>query len=153
LRAPLRAAITAQSSPRHIGWLFSPGLNLSLRNVAGLPGWNATVLASALFGDRNYHRHFYGVDAADALPDRPAYRAAAGYGGTQLTLSMTKRFPAFWVGGFVRVDSVAGAAFADSPLVKKRHNVSGGLALIWVFRQSATTVDVTERAPAGTSAY
>jgi MipA family protein len=152
-RAPLRAGMTAQTPPRHIGWRFSPGLNLHLRDVARIPGWNANLAASALFADRRYHAHFYGVDAADALADRPAYRASAGYGGMQWTMSVSKRFPAFWAGGFLRYDSVAGAAFADSPLVRTRHGVSAGVALIWVFKQSAARVDVTDRDSIGEPAY
>lgn len=152
-RAPLRAAVTAQSSPRHVGWLFSPGLNLNLRNVMRLPGWNANLVVSALFSDRRYHTHFYGVDATQATADRPAYRVGGGYGGTQITLSVSKRFPAFWVGGFVRQDAVAGAAFADSPLVRKHHNVSAGVALIWVMKQSSATVDAADLDRPGEPAY
>lgn len=144
-RAPLRAAMTAQTPPRHIGWLFSPGLNLHLHDVGRQQGWNANLAASALFADRRYHAHFYGVDAADALAGRPAYRASGGYGGMQLTLSLSKRFPAFWAGGFLRYDSVAGAVFADSPLVTARRGVSAGVALIWVFKRSSATVNAAGR--------
>lgn len=153
LRAPLRAAVTAQSSPRHIGWLFSPGLNLQVRKLPQLPGWQANLRASALFSDRRYNAHFYGVGVADADAGRPAYRAPGGYGGMQFTASMSKRFPAFWAGGFLRYDSVAGAAFDDSPLVKKRGGVSAGVALIWVFKQSSTMVTVADSDLNGEPAY
>ncbi len=61
LRMPLRAAATVESSPRIIGWTFSPRLNLDLRDPFGLPGWNLGLLAGPLFADRRYHDYFYSV--------------------------------------------------------------------------------------------
>jgi outer membrane protein len=47
-----------------------------------------------------------------------------------------------WVGGFVRYDSLNGAAFADSPLVKSRSYVAGGVGVAWVLGQSSERVKV-----------
>jgi hypothetical protein len=44
------------------------------------------------------------------------------------------------VGSFVRADSVAGAAFEASPLVRQRENFTAGLALSWVLLTSRTQV-------------
>jgi hypothetical protein len=58
-----------------------------------------------------------------------------------LLAAVSKRFPGFWVGGFAKWDSVAGAVFADSPLVKTRSNLSGGFAIAWIFSGSTTKVE------------
>jgi hypothetical protein len=59
-------------------------------------------------------------------------------------MALSKRFPGYWVGGFLRYDTLAGAVFDDSPLVRKRSAVSAGLAVTWVFGQSSRMVDASE---------
>jgi outer membrane protein len=143
-RAPLRTAITVESSPKQIGWLFAPNLNIDVRDPAGFSGWNLGMLAGPLFSSREYNAYFYSVNPSEALPGRPAYAARGGYSGSQLTMALSKRFPRYWVGGFLRYDTLAGAAFDDSPLVGKRSAVSAGLAVAWVFGQSARMIDASE---------
>lgn len=140
-RAPLRTAITVASRPEQIGWLFSPNLLLEIRDPAGQAGWNLGVQAGPYFNDREYNAYFYGVRPAEARAGRPAYAASGGYSGSQLMLTLTKRFPRWWVGGFLRYDTLAGAVIEDSPLVKRSDAVSAGLALSWVFRESKTRVE------------
>ena len=144
VRAPLRTAITVASSPGQIGWLFSPNLLLQIRDPAGRAGWNLGLQAGPYFHDREYNTHFYGVRPAEAIAGRPAYDASGGYSGAQLTLTLTKRFPRWWVGGFLRYDTLAGSVIEDSPLVRRSDGVSAGLALSWVFRESARRVEAEE---------
>ncbi|HBU29777.1 MAG: hypothetical protein A2X71_06560 [Thiobacillus sp. GWE1_62_9] len=143
-RAPLRTAITVASRPEQIGWLFSPNLLLEIRDPAGQAGWNLGVQAGPYFNDREYNTYFYGVRPAEARVDRPAYAASGGYSGSQLMFTLTKRFPRWWVGGFLRVDSLAGAVIEDSPLVKRSDAVSAGIALNWVFKESKKRVESEE---------
>lgn len=143
-RTPVRTAITLESSPRQIGWLFAPNLNLDVKNPAGFSGWNLGMLAGPLFNDREYNAYFYSVDSAHATAARPAYSAAGGYSGSQLTMALSKRFARYWVGGFLRYDSLAGAVFEDSPLVTKRNAVSAGVAITWVFGESSRLVNADE---------
>lgn len=140
-RAPLRTAITVASRPEQIGWLFSPNLLLEIRDPAGQAGWNLGVQAGPYFNDREYNAYFYGVRPAEARAGRPAYAASGGYSGSQLMLTLTKRFPRWWVGGFLRYDTLAGAVIEDSPLVTRSDAVSAGLALSWVFKESKTRVE------------
>jgi outer membrane protein len=140
-RAPVRTAITVESSPRQIGWLFSPNLNLDIKDPAGLSGWNLGMLAGPYFQNSKYNSYFYSVSAADATATRPAYAAPGGYSGSQFTMAVSKRFPGYWVGGFLRYDTLAGAVFKDSPLVKKNNTMSAGIALSWVFGESSTRVE------------
>jgi MipA family protein len=144
LRLPLRSSVTMESSPRNIGWLFSPGLNLDIRDPAGLAGWNLGILAGTIFTSRKYNEYFYAVDPAYVRPNRPAYDPSGGYAGAQFTLAMSKRFSRYWIGGFVRYDNLHGAAFEDSPLVKQRDALWAGIAISWIFAESSTRVAVEE---------
>ena len=143
-RAPLRTAITVSSRPEQIGWLFSPNLLMEIRDPAGHAGWNFSVQAGPYFNNREYNAYFYEVGPADATVDRPAYTAKGGYSGSQFMLTLTKRFPRFWFGSFVRYDTLAGSVIEDSPLVKRSDAVSAGLALTWVFKESKMRVATEE---------
>jgi MipA family protein len=135
MRMPIRAAITVESHPRHIGWLFSPNLNLNMRDPFGYSGWKLGMQTGPVFGTRRYHGYFY---------DRADYAAPGGFAGTQLTTTLSKRFAGYWAGAYLRYDSLHGAVFADSPLVQRRNAVTAGIALTWVFGVSSTMVEATE---------
>jgi outer membrane scaffolding protein for murein synthesis (MipA/OmpV family) len=141
LRLPLRFAFTVERSPEYIGWLFSPRLNLDIDNVGGMPGWNLGLFASPAYGDARLHRYFYSVAPAYATASRPAYDAQAGYNGMEFLAAVSKRFPRFWVGGFVRYDTLAGATFVDSPLVRTRGYFAAGVAVAWIFGESSQWVN------------
>ncbi|MEO8136192.1 MAG: MipA/OmpV family protein [Betaproteobacteria bacterium] len=144
LRLPMRAAFTIESSPKYIGWLFTPRLNLDIADVGGLAGWNLGLLAGPIYGDRKQNEYFYSVASEFATAGRPAYEAKRGYGGMQFLAAMSKRYPSFWVGGFVRYDTLAGAVYGDSPLVKQKNYVAGGIAIAWVLGESSRKVDANE---------
>lgn len=144
LRLPVRTAITIDTDPRQIGWLFAPNLILEVRDPRPLPGWNFSVQAGPYFNDGKYNAYFYSVRPSEATAFRPAYDADGGYSGTQATLTLTRRFPRYWVGGFLRYDTLAGAVYEDSPLVETRHAVAGGIAVSWIFGESSRRVEVAE---------
>jgi MipA family protein len=138
LRLPLRTAITVQRSAHTIGTTFTPHLNLDLRDVAG--GWNVSLLTGPVIASQRYHAHFYGVDAAYATPQRPAYRAPGGYGGWQALASTSRRIGPAWVGAFVRYDNLRGAVFNASPLVRSDHALMIGAGVSWVLATSSELV-------------
>jgi MipA family protein len=138
LRLPVREAITLQRSPRAIGVTFSPNLNLDVRGVAG--GWNVGVLAGPLFADRRYHEHFYDVAPEFATATRSAYSAPGGYAGWRATTALSRRLGNAWLGGFLRYDDLHGAAFAASPLVRAKSNVTVGFGISWIFATSSQRV-------------
>jgi outer membrane protein len=144
LRMPLRAAATVESSPRIIGWTFSPRLNVDLKDPFGLPGWNLGLLAGPLFADRRYHDYFYSVAPQFATASRPEFTAAGGYAGTQTLAALSKRYPKFWVGAYMRYDTLAGAAFVDSPLVQRKSYWTGGFGFAWMLKRSSTLVQVPD---------
>jgi outer membrane scaffolding protein for murein synthesis (MipA/OmpV family) len=142
LFVPMRAAFTVERQPRYVGWQFTPRINLDLENPLGLQGWTLGSVAGPVFGSREQHEYFYGVAPQYASAQRPAYDARGGYAGLQVLTAMWKRFPSYWVGGFVRYDNVGGAVFENSPLVTQRAGFSGGFAISWVFGQSSRMVQV-----------
>src|SRR3989338_194970 len=142
LRLPLRAVIGSDFSYlRSVGWIFQPLLNLDVQNAFGQKGWNLGTAIGPIFTNRRYNQYFYGIETQYALPDRPAYTAHGGYAGTQYVIAMTKRFPAFWASGFVKLDTLRGAAFEDSPLVKTTQYATAGFAIAWIFSESSTKVE------------
>lgn len=144
LRLPLRGAVTIEGSPSHIGWLLYPNLTYSVQSPFGMQGWNMGWMAGSYFSDRRYNTYFYTVAPRYATGARPQYTAHGGYGGSQLTWSLSKRFPAYWVGAFARYDTLRGAVFEDSPLVKERNAFSVGFGISWIFRTSSATVNEVE---------
>jgi MipA family protein len=144
LRMPVRAAVTVESSPRIIGWTFTPRLALDIRDPLGFDGWNLGLLTGPLFADRRYHAYFYSVAPQFATTARPVFQAGSGYAGTQFITALSKRFPKFWVGAYARYDTLAGATFVDSPLVQRRSYMSGGIGISWILSKSSQLVEVPD---------
>jgi len=141
LRLPLRPVFASNfSSIKNVGWLFQPQLNLDVRNIPDMPNWNLGFLAGPIFADARYHQYFYGIDPLYATSSRPAYQARGGYTGAQFITALSKRFPDYWVGAFLKLDTLQGAVFADSPLVKSKTNFSAGFAISWIMGKSQTMV-------------
>lgn len=148
LRLPVRSVISSDFSYlRDVGWIFQPLLNLDVQNVFNQQtgfnqtGWNMGMGIGPLFTDRRYNQYFYGIDAGYARADRPAYTARGGYAGAQFVAALTKRFPGFWTSGFMKLDTLHGAAFEDSPLVRSKQNATVGFAITWIFAQSSAKVE------------
>jgi len=139
---PVRAAMTLERDPKFIGWQFTPRLNLDVANPFGQAGWSFAVVGGPVFGSREQHDYFYGVAPQYATASRPAFDAKSGFAGMQVLSALWKRFPSFWVGGFVRYDDVRGAVFENSPLVTQKSGFSGGVAVSWVLGESRQKVSV-----------
>jgi outer membrane protein len=144
LRLPARAVLASDFSyVRQVGWVFQPNISVDIRDPLGHAGWKLGVLAGPIFSDRRYHRYFYEVAPAFATAARPAYSPGGGYAGTQLIGALSKRYREFWVGGFVKWDTLHGAAFEDSPLVKDRLGFAAGFSIAWVLGESKKMVEAT----------
>lgn len=144
LRLPLRAAFTLESSPHSVGWVFTPSLNLDLPGRGALAGWNFGLLTGPVYGDRRQHEYFYGVAPQFAALTRPAFAARGGYGGWQVLAAASRRFRDFWIGAFVRADTLSGAVFAASPLVKRDTYFAAGAGIAWVLGVSGERVEADE---------
>jgi outer membrane protein len=141
LRLPVRAAF-AVGSPGYIGWFSNPNINVDFKDAAGLPGWHLGLLTGPLFAASRYDAYYYSVAPQYATPDRPAYQATGGYAGSQLLAAVSKRYPKFWTGAYLRYDDLAGASFENSPLVKSHSYWAAGIGIAWMIGHSARMVDV-----------
>jgi MipA family protein len=132
---PLRGVFEASDLRRHRGMSLEPELGLERRARSG---WSYGLSAGLLFGDRRLGATYYTVEPGEVQPDRPAYAARAGLiawrlkGGVSLQLTPDVR-----VFAFGRVDSVAGAANRDSPLVRQTTGASVAIGLTYTFARSA----------------
>jgi outer membrane scaffolding protein for murein synthesis (MipA/OmpV family) len=129
IRTPLRAAISVESDPRYIGAQFYPHANLDFSNAFGVAGWNLGVQGGPVFTNSRYNRYYYGVPAEFATASRPAYEPGGGYAGCS-SYGALEALPKFWVGGFVRYDTLSGAEFAPSPLVTSKRYSGRRLRLL-----------------------
>jgi outer membrane protein len=144
LRVPARAAFTVQAVPHVVGVFLAPNLSLDIAQHPQSDGWKLGLLAGPLFADHRYDGYFYSVAPQFATAVRPAYDAPGGYAGTQVLAALTRRYPSWWFGAYVRHDTLAGASFAASPLVRRDSYWSGGLAVVWIIRRSDQRVESEE---------
>ncbi len=133
---PLRAAFSVDPpNLPHEGWIFSPFVRLNLahydRNY-----WRGALSWGPIFADSQYHDYFYTVESDYARSGRPAYKSSGGYAGQRLTLILKRKWGDKILSAFVRVDSLNGAVFADSPLVATRNYHIAGLTLTWILATS-----------------
>lgn len=131
---PLRGVFDLSNGLANRGASFEPQLSFDLP----LPGgWRGGGSVSAIFGSQKLNDTFYSVSASEATGLRPAYNAQPGLLATRATLAASRRLtPDLRVLGFVRLDSVAGAANSGSSLIEKSTGASVGLGLAYTFGRS-----------------
>jgi MipA family protein len=144
LRMPLRWALAIESPPEGVGYTFTPQFAWDFRDPLGFTDWKLGVLTGPLFANKRYNSYFYSVQAQYATAARPEYQAGGGYAGNEFLVALSKRYPKFWVGAFVRYDSLAGAVFEDSPLVQRDHYFSAGVGIAWMLASSSQRVQVPD---------
>jgi MipA family protein len=143
VRLPVRAAFVL-GTPGPIGWFSNPNINLDIADAGGVAGWNLGLLTGPLFAARRYDAYYYSVAPQYATLDRPAYQASGGYAGSQILASLSKRYPKFWVGAYLRYDMLAGASFENSPLVTSHSYWAGGIGIAWMIDHSSRLVAVPD---------
>ncbi len=127
---PLRGVLDLSNGLASRGLAFEPQISYADRTGPALGSVGYSASASAIYADRKLADHFYGVAPAYANAARPAYAATSGLVATRLALGLSKPLGTDWrVYGYARLDSVAGAANAASPLVKQRAGGSVGVGL------------------------
>jgi outer membrane protein len=137
LHLKLRAQLSTDFHDVHRrGATFDPELRWHVPGVAGTPV-ELTFGVQPTWASRALHRYFYQVDPAYATPTRPAYRARAGYLGTEIRFTLNRRVsPSLAWFATVRGLSLHGSANADSPLLRDKSNVNLGVGLLWTPLQS-----------------
>ncbi|HEY7641018.1 MAG TPA: MipA/OmpV family protein [Steroidobacteraceae bacterium] len=140
---PVRIPITIESSPHSLQWTFAPRINVDFADV-GRTGWNFGAGIGPVFAADAFHDYYYSVPARFATPTRPEYHADGGYSGLHVLAAISKRYPKYWVGAFLRYDWLGGAEFEDSPLVRQEHALAGGFGIAWMIRESRRKVETDE---------
>ena len=79
-----------------------------------------------------------------ATSTSPPYEARGGYAGLQFLASASRRYDGFWVGAFVRADTLRGAVFEASPLVRRDTYFAAGVGISWVIDVSRERVEAPE---------
>lgn len=138
LRLAARGALAVGGGEiRQVGWTGGPYLRLDVPESLGPGGFDLSATLGLVFSSRGYNRYLYTVDPVYATPARPAYDAAGGFSGLHAQLSAGRRISNWWLGGYLRMDSLRGSdALLHSPLVRSRHAASAGLAIAYVFAAS-----------------
>ena len=136
---PLRGVFDLSNGFANRGVNFEPQLSFDLP----LPGgWVGGGSVATSFGSQKFADTFYGVTAAQATANRPAYSAKSGLITTRATLAASKRLTQdIRLLGFMRLDSVAAGANRSSSLVEKTNGLSVGLGLTYTLGRSGTTVN------------
>jgi len=131
---PLRGVFEARDLRRHRGLSLEPELAVD-RRVKG--GWSYGLSAGLLIGDDRLASTYYSVAPGEALPNRSAYDARAGLIAWRLKGGVSRQLtPDLRLFAFTRIDSVAGAANRDSPLVRRTTGGSVGVGLTYTFKRS-----------------
>jgi outer membrane scaffolding protein for murein synthesis (MipA/OmpV family) len=141
LTLPVRAVFSTNfKSVSYEGWVISPRINFEKDDIIPQTGLNLGISAGPMFADRGYHEYIYTVDPAYATAARPAYSAGGGYSGSTLSIGLSKEYKQFIFNAFVSTDFLQGAAFENSPLVKRSTSFMTGISFTWVFFKSAKMV-------------
>jgi MipA family protein len=122
--------------------VVEPHIKSDLRDLSFAPNWEFEVEAGPNWGNRQRHQLYYSVAPQFANANRASYTAGAGYGGMQASLTAARRFGKWYAGGFLRYDSIRGASFEPSPLVRRKDNFSFAAGLTYVFAESDRMVEV-----------
>jgi outer membrane scaffolding protein for murein synthesis (MipA/OmpV family) len=136
-----------------VGAVAEPGL-IWEPAMADSP-WSWRFGAGALWASQRYNAHYYAVDPIYATATRPAYQATGGWHSVYADARLRYRFsPYLSASTFVRLRDMSGGVVADSPLVRRKVNWLGVVAVTWSFWQSearvgeaadaATTVDMNQ---------
>ncbi len=137
----LKARTLMSTDLRHIhdrGVAVDPEIRWRLSPLKGWPG-TLTFGLQPTWASRSLHRYFYEVEPSQVTPTRPAYQARAGYLGTELNLTFSRR-QSDALSWFVtaRGMSLRGAANAGSPLLRDTATVSVGAGVLWTPWRSET---------------
>ena len=134
LELPVRFAFTLENNPQNLGPAFEPRL-VWLHPAYKKINWKLRFASGPLYASNKKHDYFYSVGPADATTNRPAYDAKGGFSGIRSDFTYGKRFGDYWIGGFIRYDSLKNSVIEDSPLVTETSTWLAGIVFSWVFRE------------------
>lgn len=130
LRFPIRVLFSTDfPKAQYEGLIFSPDFHYK-HNHNQLETKFST---GPVWGNKTYHRYFYGVEARYATSSRPEYHTKAGYGGYRSSLSLKYQHNSWVYGGFIAHYNLQGATFESSPLVETDNSFVTGTYISYTF--------------------
>ena len=131
---PLRGAISTDfTAGEYRGYTFNPRVVWRRGYQMGPYEVRPQLTVGIRTASSHYHDYTYGVKGQDVTEQRQQYKAQSGYGGFQLGYSTAVLWSDWLVAGFMRYVNISGAAYDDSPLVKKENSVLLGVASAYLF--------------------
>lgn len=141
LHWPIRHAMGVdRHGMEQAGWISDPTLRIIEPMHIGGVRVDFGLDVGVKFQSATFNNYYYQVRSDEATATRPAYRTGAGYAGTTISTGLLARFDQIVAGAFVGTAQLQGARFIDSPLVERKQNFFGGIALFWVFQKSQEMV-------------
>lgn len=124
----------------NVGWISDPTLRgVEPFHIGGVRvDWGIDL--SVKFQSERFNNYYYGVRQSEATATRASYHSGGGYAGTTLSTGLLARFDHVVAGAFIGASDLSGARFVNSPLVERRHNYFGGVAVFWVLHKSEQMV-------------
>lgn len=138
---PLRAAASVGSGLDWRGVVIAPGLTYRAGGFLD-NRLSGRISFSSEFASTAMQRYYYDVAPEYETPERAAYRAKAGYLGSDLTVGVNYRFtPRVHVFASITYSNHSGAANDDSPLFRTEHGLTAATGFSWSFLQSKQSAE------------
>ena len=130
-----RKAYAFDDGIKSVGWRGEASINWTSKSrpFMDLGDANIVLKAKLNYATDGYNHYIYGVEQPYTTPTRGRYQGDGGYAGSQLLAGFNLSNEKYRIGLFVRYKNISGAAFEDSPLVRKSGNVAAGFAFAWLF--------------------
>jgi outer membrane scaffolding protein for murein synthesis (MipA/OmpV family) len=149
-RVAVRSTVSVDTDDWNIdqqGWLLDGRLRYQRPLVGKVLQLSAEIAAS--FADSDYTGYFYDVPKEYATALRPAYSSDSGYAGARLGLGLSGVSGKWRWSLYGAYLNLAGAAFADSPLLDSEHDFTFGATIAWMFWKSERKVAPKNTSPGG----
>ena len=108
-----------------------------VREIVVAGDWETSTSLGAVYGNQQLVDTFYRVTPAEATSTRPAYNAQSGLISMRASLFASRMIAhdaRFF--GYLRFDSLEGAANHGSPLVQRDNGWSAAIGLVWTLAHS-----------------
>lgn len=103
--------------------------------------WKNNISIGSVFSEQRYSQRIYAVEQSFEREGRNRFAAKGGYSGSKLSFAGSRRYDVFLVAAFFSYSNLDGVANKRSPLLKRQHNYSAGVAVTWLFKVSGKSVD------------
>lgn len=137
LKMPLRAAISVGDPILdYQGWVFAPHVQyINERRKNGIR-WKHGLSFGPIWATERYHDYYYEVSKEYVSANRAEYHPGAGYSGTRLSLTLSRKSDQLFLGFILQYDNLDGSVFEDSPLVETNDYLIVAAIMSWIFSKS-----------------